>query len=296
MLKGISFESLMSDRYLRGVNFEICRVISRFSAPAMPVHQLQIQRDTSGVIQAFLHCHKTLPAGQALCSLSGRIACAYSRQIGEQLSAACVADRQAIYVQDGIAQPGVDQAVTQVVHIGESIHMNAVIDLLPGSTDLLKAIRTERCERKNTVFSQHPRDFGKNRAGIVKPRQQHVRKNYIDTSVWQWQCTGICLSERAFRQPGFFFAGLPQHVVGEVDRDKVGTLEALYKASIRGTGGRSKIDDGFRVDQQGCEAREKALACFSMYEISVIKACRSAFKPPANMFGVQHRRNVSTLS
>jgi ComF family protein len=33
-----------------------------------------------------------------------------------------------------------------------------------------------------------------------------------------------------------------------------------------------------------------------MYKISFIKARCSALKPPANMFGVQHRRNVSTLS
>ena len=77
------------------------------------------------------------------------------------------------------------------MHIRESIHVDAVVDLTPGTANLLQAVRAKRCKRKHTAFSQYSGNLRKDGAGIIKPRQKQIREDDIDASVRQRKRAGI---------------------------------------------------------------------------------------------------------
>ena len=91
-------------------------VIPGPGAPAVAVHELQIQRYFAlNIGQRGGHGRKRTPSCQSACAVAQRIARSGLGQVGEQLVRALVADAESIDVKHGIAQSGPDEAVSDAV-------------------------------------------------------------------------------------------------------------------------------------------------------------------------------------
>ena len=84
--------------------------------------------------------------------------------------------------------------------------------------------------------------------------------------------------------------------MGNIDRDNASWVKSLREASSCGARCGAEIDDHARLDNQRIYPQEQTVASCCVYEIGAVEAVGRTLETAANVFAVEHRRNVSTLS
>ena len=139
-------------------------VIPGPGAPAVAVHELQIQRYFAlNIGQRGGHGRKRTPSCQSACAVAQRIARSGLGQVGEQLVRALVADAESIDVKHGIAQSGPDEAVSDVMHVRKTINVNSTVHVGPCARDFSQAVGSERGKSENPTGDKYAGDVLKHR-------------------------------------------------------------------------------------------------------------------------------------
>ena len=162
----------------------------------MTEDKLEFQGQRTAISQAVecrRHSRDAFRGRERAVSMQQAVTGAHCGQFPEQRAGVLIGNGKAIDVENGIAEPGVNSSITNIVHVGEQIHVYAGVNRGPCAANLAQAVGAQSGEQEQTVFSQYARDLGKSLCRIAHPRQQQIGKYNVETLVGKWKCRSICL-------------------------------------------------------------------------------------------------------
>lgn len=193
------------------------------------------------------------------------------REVAKERSGVPVTHIQEVGIEHRVPQARVNEAVPDIVHVGESDYVLIVIDICPGVPKLGQTVGPERREDKQPALSQHPGDFGKHGPGIVDAWQKQIRENQVYAAGSQRQGRRIALQRGYAGKPGLLTGGFSQHPKRGIEKVYTASFESPAQLPARRAGRAAEIQNASCVDQHGIQPVENTIGRLSVDEIRTVE-------------------------